>query len=128
MKSIILSSAFVLALALGSAGSASAQPKVDVLGERISDRLSVRVSFADLDLASANDRGRLVTRVRGAVREVCSPFGQASQRIEHSACRSYAWNGAKPQMDRAFAGARQAALGVSTGTAVATITISAPAL
>lgn len=127
MKTIILNSAFALALAVGGAGSASAQPDVDVLGQRIDpDAMSVRVSFADLNLASADGRSQLTTRVVGAVRQVCSPFDEKGRWVEHVECRSVAWNGARPQMDRAFARAQQAALGGAVDTAVATITISAP--
>ena len=128
-KTLKLTSAVVFALAVGSAAPALAQPDVDVLGQRIDpESLSVRVSFADLDLTSESGQDRLTTRVRGAVRQVCAPIDTAGQRIEHTYCGYVAWNGARPQMARAFAQARLAALDGTSNTAAATIVVAAPKL
>lgn len=131
-KTLKLTSAVAFALAIGSAGPALAGqarsgPDVDVLGQRVDpESLTVRVSFADLDLTSANDQDRLTSRVRGAVRQVCAPIDTAGQRIEHTYCGYVAWNGARPQMERAFAQARLAARGVASDTAVASIVVAVP--
>ena len=127
-KAFMLSSAVAFALGAAGAGPASAQPEVDVLGQRLeADRLTVRVGFADLDLASAAGQDRLTTRVRGAVRQVCAPLDQAGQRIEHTHCGYVAWKDARPQMAKAFARARQAAVSGQADTAVASIVVAAPA-
>lgn len=125
-KHLFLSGVLALTTALGSAAYAAPNGDVNVLGQRLyEDQTTVQVGFADLDLRAASDRGRLISRVRGAVREVCSPLADTGQRIAHSYCRGFAWNGAKPQLDRAF---RQAEIAARTGSAsvAAAIVIATP--
>lgn len=76
-----------------------------------------RVSYADLDLASLSGEKTLYSRVSGAVSDVCAEQIFA---IDKGQCRRFAWNGAKPQMKRAIARARDiAANGFSTIAPVA---------
>ena len=129
MKTIILKSAFAFTVALAGAGSASAQPDVSVLGQRVDDgAMTVRVSYADLNLASADARDQLTSRVSGAVRAVCAPLDEKARWVQHIECRSVAWDNARPQLNQAFARIEQARLGGAVDTAAAVITISAPAL
>jgi UrcA family protein len=62
-----------------------------------------RVSYADLNLQSEAGRTTLVHRVKGAIRNVCAESLTLPAPWEYSACRLQAWQGAKTQMDRAFA-------------------------
>ena len=90
------------------------------------DRLTEIVSYADLDLASADGVKRLTTRVGSAVRNVCAPHLERPAINGYGECKSYAWNGARPQMDLAVARAQQIAqTGVSAIAPVA-IMISVP--
>ena len=71
-------------------------------------RVSVR--YDDLDLASVAGRERLDRRVRGAIRFVC-PAGMGVPHVKEqqliSDCRSFAMDGARPQLERAFAAAER---------------------
>ena len=111
------------ALALLAAFSAPASAReVTVLAPPPEDHLTERVSYADLDLATDPGIKTLTFRVRGAVKRVCAPLDQRVTFAEHSECRSYAWNGARPQMERAVARAQQIAM---TGTSsIAPVAIS----
>ena len=110
------------AVALFVASSAPAAAKeVTVLGQLPVDQLTERVSYADLDLATSYGVETLTYRVRGAVNRVCSPLDQRVTFAEHGECRSFAWNGARPQMQQAVARAQQIA---STGSsAIAPVAI-----
>src|SRR4029078_7456683 len=77
-----------------------------VLGE---DQLTEVVSYADLNLASADGVKRLTSRVGGAVRHGCSQLDGRDTISSYGACKSYAWNGAQPQMDLAIERAHQIA-------------------
>ena len=125
-KHLFRSAALGLCLLAGGVAQAAPIEDVSVLGKRSEDRLTARISYADLDLTSRHDRRQLVRRVRGGVREVCAPFSYSGQAIEHTSCRSFAWRGARPQLARAFSEAELAARTGSAATAVA-IVIAAPA-
>ena len=83
-----------------------------------------RVSYRDLNLASMEGERILVRRVKVAVREVC-PFNSGSGRIDRE-CRDFAWNGAKPQIDRAVLRARQIAATGTSNIAPVAIAIMVP--
>jgi len=120
-----ISASIALVLTASSAGSAAARD-VTVVAQPPADVLSERVSYADLDLATRTGVQVFNARVGGAVYRVCAPLDQRSTFSEHANCRSFAWNGAKPQMDRAVARAEQiAAVGTSSIAPVA-ILIAAP--
>jgi UrcA family protein len=103
-------------------GTAVAQPPIIVSVEPVPTE---RVSYADLNLASANDVQRLTYRVRGAINRVCAPQYSRETFVDYHDCRSYAWGGAKPQMDRAILRAQQIARGISSIAPVA-ILIAVP--
>jgi UrcA family protein len=94
-----------------------------ILGE---DQLTEVVSYADLDLASADGVKRLNSRVGGAVRHVCSPLDGRDTIGSYGACKSYAWNGARPQMDLAIQRAQQVAQNGVSAIAPVAILITVP--
>ena len=105
-----------------------------VTAQRTADLPTQRVSFADLNLASAEDRGILDRRVGSAVKIVCFERDQRAEKTlssfgEYVACSDFAWDGARPQLaaaiDRAQAMARNGNGAVAVGSLA--ITISAPA-
>ena len=69
------------------------------------------VSYRDLNLARTGDEQTLVKRVRLAASDVCteSVSNLATPGFEYISCRSHAWRGARPQIDRAVLRARQIA-------------------
>ena len=100
---------------LAVAAPAFAEPVVT--GKRLQndeDRVTRVVHFQDLNLATPAGEKTLIRRVRGAVSYVCA---YAPNFAETSSCQSYAWNGARPQMDLALAQAR-----TNPTLAVATLT------
>ena len=83
-------------------------------------QLTEVVSYADLNLASTDGVKRLNYRVGSAVRHVCAPLDGRDTFSAYGGCKSYAWNGAKPQMDLAVQRAQQIAQnGVSSIAPVA---------
>jgi UrcA family protein len=102
-----------LVIIVGAAGAAVAQPPArtaTVIGQRPDDGLSVRVSYRDLNLASLQGEKTLNRRVGGAAEFVCEPHFDS---MDRTACVSYAWRGARPQIAQAIQRARELA---STGT------------
>lgn len=120
-----LTAGMVLALTLGLSGNASAKD-VTVFAGPPEEALSEHVRYADLDLASPAGVERLGMRVAGAVTRVCSPLDQRSTFSEHGVCKSFAWNGATPQMEQAIARARDLASTGTTAIAPVAILIAAP--
>jgi len=120
-----LTAGMLLALTLGLSAPASAKD-VTVIAGPPEGALSEHVRYADLDLASPVGVELLSMRVGGAVTRVCSPLDQRSTFAEHGSCKSFAWNGAKPQMDRAIARARELAFTGTTAIAPVAILIAAP--
>jgi len=84
---------------------------VKVVAHRNSDIQVERVSYADLDLTSKGGVRKLNARVDGAVSRVCFAFDYIDSDTKAN-CRSYAWKGAKPQIELA---ARRANELASTG-------------
>lgn len=122
--SISLSAGLAIAL-LAGAGSAAVAKEVTVIAPPI-DALTERVSYADLNLASASGARTLEKRVIGATRRVCAPLEMRDTLLEHGYCRSFARKGARPQMDRAILRARQLAANGTTSIAPVAIVIAAP--
>jgi UrcA family protein len=114
-----------MAVLFGSAGLALAQGTT-VLAPRADDALTERVSYADLNLASAAGRKRLEFRVDHAVGKVCPSGTDIREALEGRSCAKAAWAGARPQMERAFARAIELASTGTTTIAPVAIAIIAP--
>lgn len=104
-----------------------------VTAQRSSDLPTKRVSYRDLNLAAAADQKLLETRVGFAVKQVCQERTQQAEKslasfTRYSACRDFAWSGARPQLAAAVDQARALALNGNGAVAVGSlaITISAP--
>lgn len=125
-----ISASFSLAAIIGmsvATSAAAAQREVSVVAEvERSDVLSERVSYADLDLASADGVRRLNFRVSGAVRRVCDPLDERRTFSEYGSCRSFARDGAEPQIAQAVARAREIAHFGTSAIAPVAIVIAAP--
>ncbi|WP_167737382.1 UrcA family protein [Sphingomonas parva] len=80
------------------------------------------VAFNDLDLATPAGEKALMRRVSGAVRFVCSAAGDY---VQEASCHTYAWKGARPQIELALDQSRtNPTLASAT---LSSLTISAPA-
>lgn len=124
--SFTLSAGLAVAL-LSGLGSVASAEEVTVIGQQPEpDSLTEVVSYADLNLASAYGATTLDRRVRGAVGRVCEPLDMRESFNEHGYCRSFALNGARPQMDRAILRAQQLAANGTTSIAPVAIVIAAP--
>ena len=103
--SLTVTAALLSGMTLCYASPASAQnPPVVVYGEAINADVE-RVAFADLDLASARDQGRLHNRVGGAIERVCQiDLGRDGlQDRGFYSCSNAAWGAAAPQIAEAIA-------------------------
>ena len=119
MNRIMLSLASGLALTLSGPAANAAPSDIKIVSKRASDIPSERVHYADLDLATANGLKRLNVRVGAAVSRVCQTSSYRDGMAAN--CSSYAWNGAKPQIELAAQRAQQIA---STGfSAIAPVAI-----
>ena len=122
-----------LSLLAVAPAQAKSQPMV-VTAQRTADLPTQRVSFADLNLASAQDQRILNRRVGSAVKIVCLERDQRAEKSlasfgEYGVCSDFAWDGARPQLAAAIDRARAMALNGNGAVAVGSlaITISAPA-
>ena len=101
----------------GAASAALAEPAtpITVLGERQSDDVrTVRVSYADLNLAAPRDERVLLSRVGSAARNVCHSGTMGSfTDLGFAPCVSGAAYGARPQIALAVRRAQEIA---TTGT------------
>ena len=115
-----------LVLIVGAAGAAVAQPpssRVTIIGERPEESArSVRVSYRDLNLASAQGEKILNRRVGGAARYVCEPHFSTMDRV---GCESFAWRGARPQIALAVQRAREMAMTGNSSIPLVAIAINA---
>ena len=84
------------------------------------------VSYRDLNLAMTGDEQILVKRVRSATADVCveSVSNLTTRGFGYMTCRSHAWRGAAPQIDRAVLRARQIATNGWSTIAPVAISIS----
>jgi UrcA family protein len=127
---LICASRLVAAAGIGAvAAPVDARPSdpVFVTAEQ-SDYVTRRVSYADLNLASASGQRSLHGRVRGAVRGVCTEVtGGGATSIylrDYARCSTEAWGGARPQITRAIKRAQDIALTGSSTIASTAITIT----
>jgi UrcA family protein len=122
----LLAACAVTFVIFAASAPAAAQPRPIVVTGADSD-LPVRyVSYRDLDLAKAGDEQILVKRVGYAATDVCteSVSNLATPGYEYMTCRSHAWRGARPQIDRAVLRARQIATNGWSAIAPVAIAIS----
>ena len=113
-----IGSSLAAAVLIGTATEASARD-IKVVAHRQSDIQVERVSYADLDLTSKGGVRKLNARVGGAVSRVCFAFDYIDSDTKEN-CRSYAWKGAKPQIELAAKRAQElASTGFSTIAPVA---------
>lgn len=106
-----LFAAFALA---GLAGTAQAEPQIDIHGARTDTRAQT-VSVSDLNLSSAAGQHRAERRIAYAARQVCgySPTFGLRQPKDYLRCQAAAVNGAQAQLQPLMAGAsRSAAISV----------------
>ena len=111
-------------LVIGTAGAAVAKEppsRVTVVGERIEQGQSVRVSYRDLNLASMQGERTLNRRVGSAARFVCEPHFSTMDRI---GCEAYAWKGARPQIALAVKRAHELAMTGTTSIPLVAISIA----
>ena len=108
-------------LTLAMPSLAAQEKPVVVYAEPQQNIRTVRVSYADLNLAQSRDERQLTRRVAAAVRRVCLyEHRPALQDGDYYQCAGGAWDNARPQMARAVARAQQIALtGHSTIAATA---------
>jgi UrcA family protein len=109
--------------ASGGAAAARDTQDIKVVSHRpVSDEvMTERVAYADLDLTKSRGVKKLNARVSGAVSRVCFGFDYIDSETKAN-CREYAWNGAKPQIERAITRAQEiAANGVSSIAPVAIV-------
>jgi UrcA family protein len=95
------------------------------------DMLSRHVSYADLNLASVAGESALERRVGTAVTGLCLDAtggndGGTKFKLSMMRCDREAWNGARPQIDRAVRRAQGIAATGASSIAAAAITISLP--
>ena len=124
---ILMASVAITGVALmGIAPSASAKPQSAVVTALDPDAPTRRVSYADLNLASLQGEKVLNRRVGSAVTDVCREATNGIGYYEDTKCRSFAWGGARPQIDRAVLRAREIASTGQSSIAAAAITLSFP--
>ena len=104
LRSIALAAAACTAAAL----SLTATPAVAADIVVAPDEVTVRVSYADLNLASAAGRARLERRIAGAARSICGNYASNELRMFAlvSECRADAIASARIPTDVASNGAR----------------------
>ena len=112
----------ICAILFAAAPSAAAQRDVTVRAHVPDDVLSEHVSYADLNLASAGDVKTLNSRVGNAVGRVCAPQYEV---FANMSCTSFAWKGARPQIDLAVQRAQDIAANGTSAIAPVAISISA---
>lgn len=119
----IFVSALSSAILLGAATPAAARDRTVVVTATNQGDTTRRVTYRDLNLASAPGERTLAKRVGHAVSRLCFDPAGGSRGDLHEAgvCRSAAWDGAQPQIDRAVRRAREIA--ANGGSAIAPVTI-----
>lgn len=126
IKASALCTVAAVALATSAPVLAHTPPTATIVGTFDDpDVLTERVSYADLNLASATGEKRLLYRVSRAVRNVCPGYSLSFTLLEHR-CRDFAWTGAKPQIDLAVRRAREIAANGFSAIAPVTIAIRLP--
>jgi UrcA family protein len=122
---------FVAACAITAGGFALAAPAFSQGREVIvkappKDDIPRRyVSYSDLNLVQPAGLKTLNRRVNSAVREVCrESVGPSGDFYIEMGCRSLAWDGARPQIDRAVERALQIAANGYSNIAPVSISLS----
>ncbi len=87
------------------------------------DQLVERVSYSDLNLVLSSDQTTLNRRVGRAINNVCP---ESEMILVRTHCRSYARNGATPQIALAIERATQIAQTGTSSIAAVAISISVP--
>lgn len=110
---------------------AFAKTRTVVVMAPAADAPTRRVSYADLNLASAQGETLLNRRVGYAVDDVCAEAtggddGSLTIKLVMVRCDTSAWNGARPQIARAVQRAREIAATGSSTIIAGAITIAAP--
>lgn len=122
--------ALIAGVAVGAVASpVSAKSPSAVVYAPDPERITKRVSYADLNLASDAGAKVLKRRVGSAVSNVClqtvgSDTGTGL--FEFQSCRSFAWQGAEPQIARAVQRSRELAATGRSSIAAAAIVITLP--
>lgn len=111
------------------APSAWAKAPIVVVAPASEDVVIRRISYADLNLASAFGEKTLNGRVRGAVSSLCSEAigpdgGNWTVKMAGHHCYDRAWDQARPQIGNAVERARQMASNGYSNLSAAAITIS----
>lgn len=88
--------------------------------------ITKRVSYADLNLASASGERTLNRRVGDAVTSVCDEANPNAMMFIINGCQKASWNDARPQIARAVQRAREIAMTGHSSIAAAAITITIP--
>ena len=123
IKSFAASCAVAAGILAGStAASAQRDERITVKALRADDVPKERVSYRDLDLASARDERRLMRRVNFAVNYVCP----GNSYLGDSRCRASAWKRAEPQIALAVERAKQISSFGFSSIAPTAIVISVP--
>jgi len=119
----------VAAVAIGTVAyplEARPGPTLEVVAHP-DDYVVHRVSYADLNLASAPGERTLGRRVAGAVVDVCNEAGGGnSTDLVYRDCATAAWRGARPQISLAVQRAHEIAATGSSSIATVAITVGAP--
>ena len=119
----------VAAVAIGTVAyplEARAGPTLEVVAHP-EDFVVRRVSYADLNLASAPGERTLNRRVAGAVMDVCNEaVGGNSTDLVYRDCATGAWQGARPQISLALQRAHEIATTGSSSIVTVAIAVGAP--
>lgn len=109
-------------VAISPAVSAQARPVVVLAPPDVPTR---RVGYADLNLATSSGEKMLDRRVGQAVRSVCNEaIGNGFDFYGMIECRDFAWDGARPQMNRAIRRAHEIAATGSSPIAATAIVLA----
>ena len=121
----------VAASLLAATAAPAAQPDrpVVVYGEPPENIRTERVSYADLNLATASGERMLLRRVGGAVKRVCLFEDGLQGAVDpgYHRCANGAWLGARPQIAQAVTRAEEIALTGKSSIAATAITIGVAA-
>ena len=111
-------------LAVSATALAQVQP-VDVVGNPVD--VALRISYADLDLASKTGQSTLERRVWTGIHHMCRGDEIGYQpTLQDVRCRTSAWVEAAPQIDSAVQRAQGIASAGSSTTAASAIVIGFP--
>lgn len=128
----VCGASLIAAVAIGLTASPghSNPPTAVVVVANPADYVVRRVTYADLNLASAPGERTLNRRVRYAVGDLCNEaLGEppsSANIFAYKECTGAAWHGAAPQIADAVQRARQIAASGTSSIALSAITIGLP--